>query len=141
MTRDSDPTTHPDDFDQNRDRQTNDHDVGNQTGFDGDQEPNGSELSAGSLHGVPASKNRRKRRLIAGVAFMIITIGVLLFAYYTFSPSHSVKVNIRTKQSGQAQDATAKPDKGPDEVTADAIAQVRSAMATSSPGPNPNPTS
>jgi hypothetical protein len=40
-----------------------------------------------------------------------------------------VKVNITARQPGQTQDATAKPDKAPDDVTAEAIAEVRSAMS------------
>src|SRR5262249_7721486 len=134
MKRDNDSSIHPNDSTQQPAEQTSErpsssrgeHDyyaqLAGQAPFDGDHQPDRSEPSPGRGRGAPGSNNTRTRRLIAGVVFMLITVGVLLFAYYTFRPSNSVKVNIRTKQSGQTQDATAKPDKGPDEVTADAIA-------------------
>ena len=79
---------------------------------------------------VPPKKNQRKRRLIAAVALLVIIIGCVLAVFYALSPSSSVKINLKTKQPTQAQDATAKPDKAPDDLTAEAIAEVRSAIST-----------
>lgn len=81
---------------------------------------------------VPPKKNKRNRRLIAAVALLVITIGSVFALFYTLSPSRSVKVNLKTKQATQAQDATAKPDKAPDDLTAEAIAEIRSAISTPS---------
>lgn len=81
--------------------------------------------------GTP-KKSKRNRRLIAAVALLVITIGSVFAFFYTFSPSRSVKINLKTKQPTQAQDATANPDKAPDDLTAEAIAEIRSAISTPS---------
>jgi hypothetical protein len=93
-----------------------------------------AELSTHFGARVTPKKNKRNRRLIAAVALLVITIGSVFALFYTFSPSRSVKVSLKTKQPKQAQDATAKPDKAPDDLTAEAIAEVRSAISTPSAG-------
>lgn len=97
-----------------------------------------AELSTQFGARVPPKKGKHKRRLIAAVALLFITIGCVLALYYTFSPSRSVKINVRTKQPTQAQDATAKSDKAPDDVTAEAIAEVRSAISNPSAATSPS---
>jgi hypothetical protein len=82
-------------------------------------------------------RRTRKRRVIAGATLLLITIcGVAAF-YYTFRPSRSVKVNIGTKQRARTQDAAANPDKAPDDVTAEAIAEVRRAISSPPAGTAP----
>jgi hypothetical protein len=83
---------------------------------------------------APLKTSNRKRRLVAGVALLLITGGIILVLLYTLSPSRSVKVNITTKKPGRASDATANSDKAPDDVTAEAIAEVRSAISNPSGG-------
>jgi hypothetical protein len=90
------------------------------------------ELSTHFGARVPPKKSKHKRRLISAIAILFITIGCVLAVYYTFSPSRSVKINVKTKQPTQTQDATAKSDKAPDDVTAEAIAEVRSAISNPS---------
>ena len=85
-------------------------------------ETDDDELSTHFGARVPPKKSKHKRRLVAAVALLFITIGCVLALYYTFSPSRSVKINVKTKQPTQTQDATAKSDKAPDDVTAEAIA-------------------
>jgi hypothetical protein len=82
--------------------------------------------------GAEPRRGKLKRRIIAGVALLLITISSVAALYYTFSPSRSVKVNLKAKQLKQTQDATASSEKAPDDVTAEAIAEVRSAI--SNPG-------
>ena len=82
-----------------------------------------------SSAGAESRSGNRKRRIIAGGAFLLITIGSVAGLYYTFAPSRSVKVNLTAKQPRQTQDPTATPDKAPDDVTAEAIAEVRSAIS------------
>lgn len=94
------------------------------------EETDDAELS--THFGARVPPKRSKRRLIAAVVLLFITIGCVLAVYYTFSPSRSVKINVKTKQPTQAQDATAKTDKAPDDVTAEAIAEVRSAISNPS---------
>jgi hypothetical protein len=79
------------------------------------------ELSTQFGARVPPKRSKHKRRLISAVALLFIAIGCVLALYYTFSPSRSVKINVKTKQPTQAQDATAKSDKAPDDVTAEAM--------------------
>ncbi|MEK6320991.1 MAG: hypothetical protein AABN33_04850 [Acidobacteriota bacterium] len=93
-----------------------------------------AELSSHFRAPVRPSKNKRQRRLIAAVALLFVTIGCMLALYYTFAPSRSVKVNVKTKQPLQSQDTTARSDKAPDDVTAEAIAEVRSAISNPSAG-------
>jgi hypothetical protein len=95
-------------------------------------EPDDADLTTHFGARVPPKKSKHKRRLIPAIALLLITIGCVLAVYYTFSPSRSVKINVKTKQPTQAQDATAKSDKAPDDVTAEAIAEVRSAISNPS---------
>jgi hypothetical protein len=71
-----------------------------------------------------------KRRIVTGVALLAITIVCVGALYYTFRPSRSVKVSLKAKQPRQAQDATDTNNKAPDDVTAEAIAEVRSAISS-----------
>jgi hypothetical protein len=95
-------------------------------------ETDDAELSTHFGARVPPKRSKHKRRLIAAVVLLFITIACVLAVYYAFSPSRSVKINVKTKQPTQAQDATTKPDKAPDDVTAEAIAEVRSAISNPS---------
>jgi hypothetical protein len=95
-------------------------------------ETDDDELSTHFGARVPPKKSKHKRRLVAAVALLFVTIGCVLALYYTFSPSRSVKINVKTKQPTQTQDATAKSDKAPDDVTAEAIAEVRRAISNPS---------
>jgi len=96
-----------------------------------------SHLSTSVGASVSRKRKNKKRRLIAAFALLVITIGCLVTLFNNFG-SRSVKVNVTTKQPAQLQDATIRPDKAPDDVTAEAIAEVRSAIsnvpATSSSG-------
>src|SRR6185503_14500183 len=103
-----------------------------------DHEREDDELSTHLGARVPPKKSKHKRRLISAVALLSITVGCVLALYYTFSPSRSVKINVKTKQPTQAQDATAKSDKAPDDVTAEAIAEVRSAISNPSAATSPS---
>src|SRR5437660_1233031 len=84
-----------------------------------DDDREDAELSTQFGARVPTKKSKHKRRLISAVALLFIAIGCVLALYYTFSPSRSVKIDVKTKQPTQAQDATAKSDKAPDDVTAE----------------------
>ena len=97
-----------------------------------------AELSTQFGARVPPKKSKHKRRLISAVVLLFIAIGCVLTLYHTFSPSRSVKINVKTKQPTQAQDATAKSDKAPDDVTAEAIAEVRSAISNPSAATSPS---
>jgi hypothetical protein len=103
-----------------------------------DHEREDDELSTHLGARMPPKKSKHKRRFISAVALLFIAIGCVLALYYTFSPSRSVKINVKTKQPIQAQDATAKPDKAPDDVTAEAIAEVRSAISNPSAAASPS---
>ncbi len=101
-------------------------------------ETDDAELSTHFGARVPPKRSKHKRRLISAVALLFISIGCVLALYYTFSPSRSVKIDVKTKQPAQAQDATAKSDKAPDDVTAEAIAEVRSAISNPSAATSPS---
>ena len=103
-----------------------------------DDEREDAELSTQFGARVPSKKSKHNRRLISAVALLFITICCALALYYTFSPSRLVKINVKTKQPTQAQDATAKSDKAPDDVTAEAIAEVRSAISNPSAATSPS---
>ena len=105
--------------------------------FAAGQEDHDTELSPEVAAAVPVRKNNRKRRLLKALVLVFLTIGIVI-AYYAFNPSHSVKVNISAKQPAQPQDATAKPNRAPDDVTADAIAEVRTAISSPLKGTNPD---
>jgi hypothetical protein len=92
----------------------------------GDQDD--AELSTHFGARVPPKKKSGHRRLLAAVALLVIIIGCVIALFNNFGP-RSVKVNVKTKQPSQIQDATARPDKAPDDVTAEAIAEVRSAIS------------
>jgi hypothetical protein len=77
---------------------------------------------------VHPKKKSGKRRLVAAVAVLVITISCVVALFNNFGP-RSVKVNVKTKPPSQVQDATARSDKAPDDVTAEAIAEVRSAIS------------
>ena len=93
--------------------------------------------SSRSIRKAPL-KDSRKRRLISGAVLLLATFGGLVAVYYTLKPSNSVRVSVSTKRDKRAPDATARPDKGPEDVTADAIAEVRSAMSNT-PAATPTP--
>ena len=97
-----------------------------------------AELSTRFVARVPSKRSKHKRGLIAAVALLFITIGCVLAVYYILSPSRSVKINLNTRQPTQAQDATAKSDKAPDDVTAEAIAEVRRAISNPSAAASPS---
>jgi hypothetical protein len=105
--------------------------------FAASQEDHDTELSPDVAAALPVRKNNRKRRLLKALVLVFLTIGIVI-AYYAFNPSHSVKVNISAKQPAQPQDATAKPNRAPDDVTADAIAEVRTAISSPLKGTNPD---
>jgi hypothetical protein len=105
--------------------------------FAAGQEDHDTELSPEATTALPVRKNNRKRRLLKALVLVFLTIGIVI-AYYGFNPSHSVKVNISAKQPAQPQDATAKPNRAPDDVTADAIAEVRTAISSPLKGTNPD---
>ncbi|MFY9607620.1 MAG: hypothetical protein WAU45_03290 [Blastocatellia bacterium] len=94
---------------------------------------NDAELSAHFRTPVSPKKNKLSRRLLAAVALLVVIIGGGIALFNNFG-SRSVKVNVTTKQPSQIQDATARPDKAPDDVTAEAIAEVRSAISNPSAG-------
>ena len=91
-------------------------------------EQDDTELSTHFGARVPSKKKKRNRRLVAAVALLVIIIACVVALFNNFGP-RSVKVNVKTKQPSQVQDATARPDKAPDDVTAEAIAEVRSAVS------------
>ena len=91
-------------------------------------ERNDAELSAHFRAPVSPKRNKLSRRLLAAVTLLVIIVGGGLALFNNFGP-RSVKVNVKTKQPSQVQDATARPDKAPDDVTAEAIAEVRSAIS------------
>ena len=97
-----------------------------------------AELSTHLGARVPSKKTKRNRRLISAVALLVIIIGGVLALYYIFSPSRSVKINVKTKQPTQTQDAIAKSDKAPEDVTAEAIAEVRRAISNPSAAASPS---
>ncbi|MFY9610293.1 MAG: hypothetical protein WAU45_16980 [Blastocatellia bacterium] len=97
-----------------------------------------AELSTHLGARVPPKKTKRNRRLISAVALLVIIIGGVLALYYIFSPSRSVKINVKTKQPTQTQDAIAKSDKAPEDVTAEAIAEVRRAISNPSAAASPS---
>jgi len=97
-----------------------------------------AELSTHLGERVPPKKTKRNRRLISAVALLGIIIGGVLALYYIFSPSRSVKINVKTKQPTQTQDAIAKSDKAPEDVTAEAIAEVRRAISNPSAAASPS---
>ena len=97
-----------------------------------------AELSTHLGARMPSKKTKRNRRLISAVALLVIIIGGVLALYYIFSPSHSVKINVKTKQPTQTQDAIAKSDKAPEDVTAEAIAEVRRAISNPSAAASPS---
>ena len=97
-------------------------------------ERNDAELSAHFRAPVSPKKNKLSRRLLAAVTLLVMIIGGGLALFNNFG-SRSVKVNVKTKQPSQTQDATARSDKAPDDVTAEAIAEVRSAISNPSAGP------
>ncbi len=99
-----------------------------------------AELSTHFGARVPPKRSKHERGLIAAVALLFITIGCVFAVYYIFSPSRSVKINLKAKQPTQTQDATAKSDKAPDDVTAEAIAEVRSAISNPPAGASPSTT-
>jgi hypothetical protein len=79
-------------------------------------------------------KKNRSRQLIGGIVVLIIVASAFIGFYYAVSPSRSVKVNISTKQPGRitdSTDATATRDKTPDDLTTEAIAELRSAVSKS----------
>lgn len=101
-------------------------------------ETDDAELSTHFGARVPPKRSKHKRRLIAAIALLSITIGCVLALYYTFSPSRSVKINVKTKQTTQPQDAIAKSDKAPEDVTAEAIAEVRRAISNPTAAASPS---
>src|SRR6185503_18813306 len=116
------------------DEQTHhDHDRWSRT-----DERDDADLSAHIGPLVPPKKTKRNRRLISAVALLVIIIGGVLALYYIFSPSRSVKTNVKTKQPSQTQDAIAKSDKAPEDVTAEAIAEVRRAISNPSAAASPS---
>jgi hypothetical protein len=97
-----------------------------------------ADLSAHIGPLVPPKKTKRNRRLISAVALLVIIIGGVLALFYIFSPSRSVRINVKTKQPTQTQDAIAKSDKAPEDVTAEAIAEVRRAISNPSAAASPS---
>ena len=97
--------------------------------WSGGDDHDDSELSAHFGRPSPPKESKRTRRLVTGFALLAVTIGVLVAVFYVLSPSRSVKVNVSTKQPDHTPDGTAKPEKAPDDVTAEAIAEVRSAIS------------
>ena len=79
-------------------------------------------------------KSSRRRRLIAGSIFLVVASGAVLLAFYALRPSQSVRINLGTNQKpDRATDSTATREKPPDELTAEAIAEIRSAMPRTDP--------
>lgn len=97
---------------------------------DDDELPAGETQNRFSPFDRRRKKNRR-HRLIGAIAALIVTAGALVGFYSALAPTRSVKVNISTKQPGRADtnDATATREKTPDDLTTEAIAEIRGAVS------------
>jgi hypothetical protein len=78
-------------------------------------------------------KKSGKRRLFAALTLLVITVSSVLFLFNNLN-QRSVKVKVDARQPNKALDATARSDKAPDDVTAEAIAEVRSAISNPNTG-------
>lgn len=96
-------------------------------------------LDAPATEATHKSKGHRRRKLIIGMLLILLLIGSVAFALYFMLGGNRTPLNLRVRDT-RPHDAKAKETlRNPDDVTSQAIAEVRS--ATPEPSPPVSPTS
>jgi hypothetical protein len=101
----------------------------------------GSEYVVFDAEGVDApateaahhSKSHRRRKLIIGTVLILLLIGSVTFALYFMLGGNRRPLNLRVRDTRTQESKAKEAQPNPDDVTAQAIAEVRSAT------PEPNP--
>ncbi|HKQ05589.1 MAG TPA: hypothetical protein VJ464_10685 [Blastocatellia bacterium] len=97
-------------------------------------------LDAPAIEATPQGQSRRRRKLIIGTLLILLLIGSIAFVLYFMFGSNRTPLNLRVRDTRTQELKTKEAQHSPDDVTSQAIAEVRSATPeTSSPAsPTPN---
>ncbi|HWP45256.1 MAG TPA: hypothetical protein VNO14_18585 [Blastocatellia bacterium] len=99
----------------------------------------------GGGRGEQEKKRKRSRKRVAAAALLLLVIGAGFLLWSALGSGNSAKINLRVRNQ-QSQDKSAGGDQSPkaaepDDMTAEAIAEARRAIAQSSPAQQPAPDS
>lgn len=92
-------------------------------------------LDAPATEAAHQNKSRRRRKLIIGTLLILLLIGSVAFALYFMLGGNRTPLNLRVRDTRTQESKTKEAQRNPDDVTSQAIAEVRGAT------PEPNPPS
>ena len=98
-------------------------------------------LDAPATEATHQSKGHRRRKLIIGMLLILLLLGSVAFALYFMLGGNRTPLNLRVRNTRTQESKTKEAGRNPDDVTSQAIAEVRSATPEPSPpvSPTPNP--
>lgn len=111
----------------------------------GQQEVEDLAESHSEEHGERQKKRKRSRKRVAAAALLLLITGAGFLLWSALGSGNSARINLRVRNQ-QGQDKSADGNQSPkaaeaDDVTAEAIAEARRAIAQSSPAQQPAPES
>ncbi len=96
-------------------------------------------LDAPATEATHQSKGRRRRKLIIGTLLIMLLIVSVAFALYFMLGGNRTPLNLRVRDTRSQESKTKEAQRNPDDVTSQAIAEVRNATPETSPPVSPTP--
>src|ERR1044071_1888308 len=90
-------------------------------------------LDAPATEVTHQSKGRRRRKLIIGTLLILLLIVSVAFALYFMLGGNRTPLNLRVRDTRTQESKTKEAQRNPDDVTSQAIAEVRSATPELNP--------
>jgi hypothetical protein len=97
-------------------------------------------LDAPATEAAHQSKSHRRRKLIIGTFLILLLIGSIAFALYFMMGGNRTPLNVRVRDTRTQESKEKETQRNPDDVTSQAIAEVRSATPEPNPPTSPIPT-
>ncbi|HKP11873.1 MAG TPA: hypothetical protein VJZ91_07165 [Blastocatellia bacterium] len=97
-------------------------------------------LDAPATEATHQNKGRRRRKLIIGTLLILLLIGSVALALYCMLGGNRTPLNLRVHDTRTQESKTKEAQRNPDDVTSQAIAEVRSAIPEPNPPASPIPT-
>ena len=94
-------------------------------------------LDAPATEATHKGKGHRRRKLIVGTLLILLLAGSVAFALYFMLGGNRTPLNLRVRDTRTQESKTKEAQRNPDDVTSQAIAEVRSATPETSPPTSP----
>ncbi len=97
-------------------------------------------LDAPATEAAHQSKSHRRRKLVIGTILILLLIGSIMLALYFMLGGDRTPLNLRVRDTRTQESKAKEAQRNPDDVTSQAIAEVRSATPEPNPPASPTPT-